>query len=237
MQGMQWTLQGNWAHFKKPETNNNPLTYDIIPKTAVIGLIGAVLGIRRNEMKPLFPQLSEDLMYGVEIQGGISKVSCGFSARRAIDPLHLYSKGQHRPRKSFELLKNPRYLVALALANKRSQKIWDGFLHALQNNISHFTPVLGLHNCPANIEFVNATEFSKNSGKFTAKCFVSRQHQLQVTENIGRIGFALMPTFQNDDFYNPRDRYIEVIYPCEGKAIHVEGVYYESTQGDAWWLV
>ena len=59
MNGFQLQLMGNWAHFKKPETNNNPLTHDIIPKTALLGLIGAVLGIERREMRAKFPQFSE----------------------------------------------------------------------------------------------------------------------------------------------------------------------------------
>ena len=62
MKGVLFELKGNWGHFRKPETNNNPLTHDFITKTALIGLVGAVLGKERDEMKELFPQLSEDLL-------------------------------------------------------------------------------------------------------------------------------------------------------------------------------
>ena len=55
MKGLQFKIDGDWAHFKKPETNNNPLSHDLIPKTALIGMIGAVLGIEREKMKSLFP--------------------------------------------------------------------------------------------------------------------------------------------------------------------------------------
>ena len=50
MKGFQFKIDGDWAHFKKPETNNNPLSHDLIPKTALIGMIGAVLGIEREKM-------------------------------------------------------------------------------------------------------------------------------------------------------------------------------------------
>ena len=33
MKGLQFKIDGDWAHFKKPETNNNPLSHDLIPKT------------------------------------------------------------------------------------------------------------------------------------------------------------------------------------------------------------
>lgn len=73
MKGLQFKIDGDWAHFKKPETNNNPLSHDLIPKTALIGMIGAVLGIEREKMKSLFPQLSEDLLYGVELLKPVKK--------------------------------------------------------------------------------------------------------------------------------------------------------------------
>lgn len=73
MKGFQFKIDGNWAHFKKPDTNNNPLSHDLIPKTALIGMIGAVLGIEREKMKSLFPQLSEDLLYGVELLKPVKK--------------------------------------------------------------------------------------------------------------------------------------------------------------------
>jgi CRISPR-associated protein Cas5 subtype I-B len=56
MKGFQLEISGNWGHFKKPETNNNPLSHDFITKTAFIGMIGAVLGIERQEMKDYFPK-------------------------------------------------------------------------------------------------------------------------------------------------------------------------------------
>lgn len=48
MKGFQFKIDGDWAHFKKPETNNNPLSHDLIPKTALIGMIGTVLTRWRN---------------------------------------------------------------------------------------------------------------------------------------------------------------------------------------------
>lgn len=51
MKGFQLEIKGNWGHFKRPETNNNPLSFDIMPKTAFIGMVGAVLGIKREAMR------------------------------------------------------------------------------------------------------------------------------------------------------------------------------------------
>jgi CRISPR-associated protein Cas5h len=232
MKGLQLTIDGNWAHFKKPETNNNPLTHDFITKTAFIGLIGAVLGKERNEMRVLFPRLCDDLLYGVRIIRPVKKESWGFTMRYAVDLLK-------KAPKQMELLKTPAFHVAVALYNSRSKELFDEFRAALMNTESKYTPVLGLHNCPANVRFEADGEFSeKQSGQFKARCMVSNKHILNVEETrLFRLGFERIPTFQNDNFWNLPDRYVEVVYPSENNEIAVTGDYYQFSDGECWWLI
>ena len=232
MKGLQLVIDGNWAHFKKPETNNNPLTHDFITKTALIGLIGAVLGKERHEMRPLFPQLSEDLLYGVQIINPVKKESWGFTMRKAVNLLE-------KAPKHMEFLKLPKFYVAIALDSTQSQKLFNDFIDALKNNEARYTPVLGLHNCPASLRFQSEGEFSvKQNGMFKTKSVVSNKHTLNIHETRQfRIGFERIPTFQNDDFWNLPDRYVEVIYPSENQEIAVTGDYYKYSDGECWWLI
>lgn len=232
MKGLQLIVEGNWAHFKKPETNNNPLTHDFITKTAFIGLIGAVLGKERDEMRPLLPQLSDDLLYGVQIIKPVQKESWGFTMRRAVS---LMKKAP----KHLEFLKTPKFRVAVALSDMRSDNLFNEFIKALQSGEARYTPVLGLHNCPANLRFHSEGEFSKKlTGQFKTKSVVSNKHTLNVQETRQfRIGFERIPTFQNDDFWNLPDRYVEVIYPSENREIAVTGEYYKYSDGECWWLI
>jgi len=233
MKAIQLKIDGNWAHFKKPETNNNPLTHDFITKTALIGLIGAVLGIERKEMKKLFPQLSEDLLYGVEIQNAVKKESWGFTLRKAVN---LFEKAP----KNMEFIKKPEYLVSIGLLNPQSEDIFNRFADSVRNSEAKYTPVLGLHNCPANLKYLSKGEFSeKENGRFTAKCFVSRDHVIDlVSERPFRIGLDKIPTYQNNDFWNIPDKYREVIYPSGGNEITVKGDYYSyNKDGSCWWLI
>ncbi len=232
MNGLQLTIAGNWAHFKKPETNNNPLTHDFITKTALIGLIGAILGKERDEMRPLFPQLSDDLLYGVQITKSVKKESWGFTMRKAVN---LMDKAP----KHMEFLKNPEFRVAIALSNMRSANIFYSFTECLKNQEAKYTPVLGLHNCPANLQFQSEGEFSKKQdGMFKTRCVVSNKHVLNIKETLQfRIGFERIPTFQNDDFWNLPERYVEVVYPSESKEIVVTGEYYNYSDGECWWLI
>lgn len=226
MKGFQLEIKGNWGHFKRPETNNNPLSHDLITKTALIGMIGAVLGIERQEMKPLFPQLSEDLLYGVQLLHPVKKISWGFTSHTAINPTAAGTP------KYFEFLRDPAFSVWIALQNKRSEKLYDSFLDAVKNGNAEYPPILGWHNCPAELLFVSSGEFSEeNNGEFETEGFVVAGCKPKIAGEF-RIGFDKMPTYQNDDFWNLPDKYVNIVYPDYLNKMRVEGKYYVYSDGN-----
>jgi CRISPR-associated protein Cas5h len=234
MQGVQLKISGNWGHFKKPETNNNPLTHDFITKTGLIGMIGAVLGIDREEMLPLFPQLSEDLLYGVSLVHSVKKISWGFTSSTAIAPTKQGSP------KYFEFLKNPCFKVSVALKENRSKQIFEAFSTSIQEGNSIYNPVLGWHNCPADLEFISIGEFSTvKEGEFETQSFIETNqslHKPKIDVNF-RIGFEKIPTYQ-EDFWNSPDKYKNVIYPDANSSIKAAGKYFEYSKNDEkWWLI
>lgn len=234
MQGLQLKVSGNWAHFKKPETNNNPLTHDFITKTAFIGLIGAVLGIERKHMLPLFPQLSEDFLYGVAVLHPVRKISWGFTSSSAVS-----STRQGSP-KSFEFLKNPSFKISLALKDERSKAIFNKFKNYIEEENSIYTPVLGWHNCPANLDFISGGNFSdEKNGDFTTQSFVETNqdiHKPKLDVNF-RIGFERIPTYQKE-FWNLPEKYKTVIYPAANSELSINGKYFEYSENqEKWWLI
>lgn len=232
MKGVLFELKGNYGHFRKPETNNNPLTHDFITKTALIGLIGSVLGIERAEMKNLFPQLSSDLLYGVSIQNAVKKESWAFTLRKVVDVLD-------KAPKQMEFLKNPVNKIALALRNEDSSQIFNEFILSIQQGEAKFTPVLGLHNCPAEIEFILIGAFEIKNANFATKGFIkeSQLDKERIASSKFRLGVEKIPTFQNDDFWNEPDKYERVIYPSENNEVFGAGEFYEFTDGSQWILI
>lgn len=236
MRGFQLIIEGNWGHFKKPETNNNPLSHDLITKTALIGLIGAVLGIEREEMKSKFPQLSEDLLYGVQLLRPVKKISWGFTSKTAINPTAAGVP------KYFEFLKNPKFLVSIALNNIRSNSIFEDFKNSVKKEFAVFQPVLGLHNCPANLYWVSEGDFSEiKEGLFETNGFVlANEHIPKNIQGSFRIGFDKIPTYQTDDLWNLPEKYKNIIYPDFPNTIQVEGKYFEyhsSEVTEKWCLI
>ena len=220
MKGFQFEIKGPWAHFKRPETGNNPLSHDLMPKTALIGLIGAVLGIERKNMRPLFPVLSEDLLYNIQLLRPIIKEPVGLTSWKAV----IKPKNEKAP-KRFEMIKNPAFLVTLALYNEKSSLYFIDFVHAVRNGESVYPPVLGIHNCPASLSFLSEGVVSDiKEGEYVTRGFVvANQFVPDITP--GRIGFDKLPTFQNDDFWNLPDRYVQVVYPEYPQQLKGRGTY------------
>lgn len=230
-------ISGNWGHFKKVDTNNNPLTHDIITKTALIGLIGAVNGIDRSKMKSLFPQLSEDLLYSVAVNRIVRKESWGFTLR-SIKANLAKSPWQ------FEVLKSPNFTVLVALQNNRSKEIFETFKENTKSQNAYYNPTLGLANCPADIEFISSGLLSnKKMGSFQTKGFISKQHEIDLSTDFDfRIGFDEIPTYQNEDFWNIPDKYIGIAYSSGSAYLKVKnGEYYDfmtdSNTVSQWYLI
>lgn len=232
MKGFLFDLRGNWVHYRKPETNNNPLTHDFMTTTALIGLIGAVLGIERQAMAGLFPQLSEDLLYGVCVKNAVKKESWAFTLRYVVD---FFQKAP----KQMEFLKNPENKIALALKDERSASIFNDFLSAVEKQEARFTPVLGLHNCPAELSLQTVGEFQAQQGDFITQAFITEKHQLNKADLLKgfRVGVERVPTFQNDDFWNLPEKYVRVMYPSDGNQLSAQGDYFQFSDGSQWTLI
>lgn len=235
MKGFQLKIQGNWAHFKRPETNNNPLSHDFITKTALIGLVGAVLGVERGKMKQLFPQLSKDILYGVQLLNPVLKLSWGFTSRTAINPV-----ASGNP-KYFEFLKKPSFKVSIALVESRSKVFFEDFKRAVKNEESVYTPILGWHNCPANLSFISEGVFNRIlNGEFETFGFIESppKHNPIVRDLKFRVGFEKIPTYQDNDFWNLPEKYKQVIYPDAPNSLKAQGEHFEYSQNnEKWWLI
>ncbi len=233
MQGFLFTVRGNWAQFRKPETNNTPLTHDFITKTALIGLMGAVLGIERAEMRMLFPHLCEDLLYGVQINGVVKKESWQFTLR------NVHAPNDGKAPRAMEFLRDPDFTVALAVQEERSLDLFRQFEAAVQNSEARFTPVLGLHNCPGELEWKQSGTFAQEEGAYQTKGFILRSHRLRVDADFTRfrVGFERIPTYQDAEWWNRPEAYREVAYPSDGMELSVVGDHFRFDTGEAWCLI
>lgn len=152
-------LWGDYAHFSHPATIYSSLSYPVPPKTALMGLLGAIIGLKEYE------KLS-DIKYSVKLNNALKKKTMIFNGiKKALQRTNLelgYQDAGEKKQFYRELIYNPNYTIYLNLENLDdglSSKIYDN----IKNHKSAFTPYLGINFCIADFEFKKISSCSKIS--------------------------------------------------------------------------
>ncbi len=142
-------LSGEYGHFRKFNTTTSPLTYPIPTRTALAGLLGAVLGVERETAPGRFPahvvpvqELFGSVRCGLAVQllSPTKKVSIGFNLLDTGNSFFEIKKSG-RTQIEFELLKNPAFRV---FVQHHDTSLFDALADRLTSRAHHFSPYLGL---------------------------------------------------------------------------------------------
>ncbi len=151
-------LSGEYGHFRKFNTTTSPLTYPIPTRTALTGLLGAVMGIERETAPGRFAGLPVQELFdmhkcdlAVQLLAPVKKVNMGFNLLDTGNSFFEIRKSG-RTQIEFELLKNPSFRVFVRL---RNSVLFDQLAERLITRSHHFTPYLGLSQFTAILQ--NAT--------------------------------------------------------------------------------
>ena len=154
-------IWGDYAHFKKPYTTTSPLTYSIPSRTALTGIIGAIMGIRKDKN-------NEDLNYSkcnlsIRIMNPIKKTIINqnlINTKTDEKMSRMKSKGG-RTQIRIENLKDVKYRIYVEIF---SEKEHNDLLSRLKNHSPVFTPSLGISENLANFSFIEEVEYKKEMG-------------------------------------------------------------------------
>lgn len=155
MKVVSFRASGEFAAFRDPSVTSNQTVYYIPSKTAVVGIIGAILGIERghgiheNYGKP-YLNLFKKTSIGIELESYPEKISF-FTNHRSL------KEAKTKPFKT-ELLLRPRYRIFVS-SDDDTEKIFD----AVSSGKYVYPPYLGHAYCLATLSdpimHMDATEF------------------------------------------------------------------------------
>jgi CRISPR-associated protein Cas5h len=154
-------LWGDYAHFKKYYTTSSPLTFSIPPRTAVIGLISAIIGKAKNEYLSLMTKEKAEI--AVRILNPSKKVRI---KQNLIDTKGGYWRPVKRGNLTgrtqilFEYLKNPKFRIYFRHSDI---EIYDLLKKNLKSHKSVYTPYLGISELLAGFVFVSECTISERS--------------------------------------------------------------------------
>jgi len=150
MKVIGFNLSGKYALFTKPYTKNQPQSFIIPPKTAIAGMIGGILGFRRDE----YQEKLKNLKYSIVVKD-FKKYTTRFNLLQGKSATFSYSKnplrnpperGQRSPT-TFELLKNPSWDVFVSMEDKLLEELQD----RIRKSLYVYEPYLGVANAFAKL--------------------------------------------------------------------------------------
>lgn len=154
---------GDYAHFRRFYTTTSPLTFTVPPRTALCGLIGAIIGLEKENNEYLRNFVTDKACIGLKLLSPVKKVVIAENLINTKDNYFtLIRKIRHQPRTqiNFEFLKDPRYRVYFYHTDK---EIHQQLKENLEAHKSVYTPCLGLSENIANFAFVGEFEVKANS--------------------------------------------------------------------------
>ncbi len=234
-------ISGEYGHFRKYNTTTSPLSYSIPTRTAIGGILGAILGMEREIRDGVYPDgvepvqefFSKELSdMAVQIMRPVKKENIGFNLINTKMSFYDLTRAG-RTQIEFELVKDVHYRIYLAMENTAK---FEELSERIENKRHHFTPYLGLAQFTAQVDFVQratANEVASN-GEFT---------EIVTAVNMSKLQGEPPVEFQREFFYSAnnmpiamnRDRevleYSEVLIEKNGNPLRVRVSDYYSVDG------
>lgn len=158
---LSFRWRAKYGHFLKAEANRNALTYPVPPRTAVLGVMAAVLGLEKDE---LASALGGAL---VSVAGAAPRKFWHKVKLRKDPPAPLpwevrrsQKGGEGAPEKAAlvpqEWLLQPDFVVSVALPEK--PEVFAELAGRVRDRRWHYSPCMGLSEFLADVEFLGVEE-------------------------------------------------------------------------------
>lgn len=160
-------ISGEYGHFRKFNTTTSPLTYSIPTPSAIYGILGAVLGIEREDshnkvregnvhLREVFS--AENAAIAIKPLSEIKKVNIGFNLLDT-GSYQSFFNITNRTQIEYEILKDPKFRIYLNWEHPLKSELQK----RLQSKNFHFNPYLGISQMTADINYVDEKELIKLS--------------------------------------------------------------------------
>lgn len=150
-------IWGRYAHYKKIFATTTALTYPIPVKTAVYGMVGAIIGLEKEDNHYLSHFKPGQCKIGIQILAPLSFQRINTNLRSVFGRM---KDSDNRKPTLVEYVKDPRYRIYVA---HRDAIIMDEIRMRLREKECIFTPTLGLANLLANFSMVGEWSINRQS--------------------------------------------------------------------------
>lgn len=220
MKVLIFDVSSDYAHFRQPYSTTSSLTYAIPPRTALFGLIGAILGIDSGgfgQSKHFNVLENAGFKIGVKVLSPIKKVR--FNMNYAYTKSDITTKKVLHIQVPVEIIKEPAYRVYITGTD---EELLNKLKDIVKSNQCYYTPYLGLSEFIATIRYVGYYETNVSTDtNIDSIVYLSEGTRLLMTPGL-KI-FRETHAFSMDESRHVT-RYVEIAYETDGKGIMVENL-------------
>ncbi len=174
-------VSGRYATFKTPETTRSALTFPFPPRTAILGLIGAILGLPRNSYwEPTSPFrnsiialeiLQPGRRFGITVNFTQTKYPTKIGSIMVPIPSDPETQRGMNTQQRLDLLVEPRFRLYIDLHN---DDLMDELEIALREHLFTYPPYLGHANMLAEVDFISRFKYRPlDSGEHVVSSIVA----------------------------------------------------------------
>ena len=217
-------IWGTYGHFKKAYTTTSPLTYSIPTRTALCGLIAAILGLERDSYYELLNP--KNSLFAIRIINPVNKIRLNLNIIKTDEGFFLHDiSGNPRSPTPYELIKDPHYRIYCWI---KDEETYEELKENLEQHLCTYTVYLGISELIANFSFIDVLDMTlKNVEKPELIHSVVIKDGLKIAVEEGKRYASETIPIEMD---NQRKvlKYSNVIYETSGKPIMIkEGNFYE----------
>lgn len=221
MKCLVFDIKGDYGHFRKFYTTSSPLTFSIPPRTTVCGIIGALIGLDKEEYLKYFKKT--DAKIAIQILNPVNKSRVSYNL---IDTktAKMYSQIKNRTQVTFELVKNPGFRIYFSHENN---DVYQKVKKFLEEGKNYYTLSMGLSEFIAEFEYKGEMEVNE----ITNEDFVDIDTVVKYNENL-KIEFESNKEYFKDTMQNEMDEnrvvteYAKVLLERTGRPIKCITNYY-----------
>lgn len=185
MELIQFSIEGRFAHFLKAEAYCNAMSYPIPPRTVIVGILGAILGLEKDTpqvvLEPAFISVSGKVPDTHWHRVKMRKDPPTAMPLKIIKTMKGSQKEQDPTLIRQEWLFNPSYTVWVSVPSEYQQKL----CMRLKERSWHFGPSLGLSEMIADIKFIDSFDCRKlQEGEYDVESVIRRDQISVDTEAV-----------------------------------------------------
>lgn len=216
MKVLAFRLFGDFAHFRAYYTTSSPTTYSLMPPTSIMGVIGAILGLPKNEEEYYRQLTAKGTLVGINLEKSVSKLMMSTNLINTKGnywvPTGRNSSGPRTPTR-YEYVRQPEYMIYVTM---QDEALLNELAERIKNHCLIYTVSLGLANLIADVRF-----------EFYEEAFVRQTEGYQTMDCAVPLAdlAAERPILIEPEIQYCKERYVEYFLPDRVPGAYVDVLF------------